>query len=557
MKIFLQLICLFCLIFADAEAQPPAPGGFSTSTLPLFVIDTHGGTIVDEPKITAELGIIDNGEGKTNTLTDPFTAYHGTISIEIRGSSSQQYPKKQYGFTTVTASGEDDDVSLLGFPSEHSWILNAPYTDKTMLRDALTYILSNQIGRYATRTKFCEVFVNEGHGLDYKGVYLLMEKIKRDKHRVNISKMTAADTTGDNLTGGYIFKIDKADKPTDRGWDATYPPFATAARRYLMYQYEYPDIEEIMPQQMDYLKAYVKNFETLMASASYTDPLIGYPSCLDVSSFVDLVIMNELAKNVDGYRLSTFLCKDRASVNDKLFAGPLWDFNLGYGNVNYDDAYLTSGWELDYQSRDVGNAFAAPFWWKKLWADPAFKMKTAVRWKELRTQQLSMTNIFSVMDSLVAVIGEAQQRNYERWPIIGTYVWPNYYYRTSSYADEVTWMKAWLIRRLEWLDRAFAPLEVGVNDIHLGVPLITVLEQNYPNPFNPSTTLRYSTDGMRHVTISVFDMLGRRCATLVNSVTQPGTHTIIWDASGMPGGVYFCRMQSGSYITTIRMSVLK
>jgi len=556
-KMFFSL--LLCAAASVSFAQPLARSSvaFTSSDLPIVVINTHGKTIVDEPKIPADMGIISNGEGRRNVLTDPFNNYNGKIGIEIRGSSSQQFPKKQYGFTTFDAAGADNDVSLLGFPSEHTWVLSAPYTDKTFMRDAITYILSNRTGRYASRTRFCEVFVDEGKGPDYKGIYLLMEKIKRDKNRVNISKMTTADTTGDNVTGGYIYKIDKADKATDTGWDAFYPPFATSARRFLMYQYHYPDPEDIMPQQAAYLQAYDRKFETMMMSASYRDAAVGYPAYIDVKSFADMVCFNELSKNVDGYRLSTYLYKDRTSRSDKLFAGPYWDYNLGYGNCDYADAWITSGFEIDMQSNSSGDAFAPPFWWKKLWADPAFKKVTADRWKALRGAQFSTANLLGLIDSLAAVVAESQQRNYERWPILGVYVWPNKYFTGTSYSDEVSWMKAWIVRRVEWLDKTFAPLGTAVHETGDRVPLINRLEPNYPNPFNPSTTIRYATSERRLVKVGVYDVLGRMTASLVNDVQPAGTYAVEWNAAEVPSGVYFCRMTAGAYVSTVTMVLAK
>jgi hypothetical protein len=536
-----------------AQAALRSVTALTSSNLPIVVINTHGVSIVDEPKITADMGVIYNGEGVRNAVTDPFNHYNGKIAIEIRGSSSQMFEKKQYGFNTVDSVGGDYDVPLLGFPTEHTWILSAQYNDKTLMRDALTYILSNRMGRYASRTKYCEVVING----EYRGVYLLMEKIKRAKSRVNISKMTPADTAGDNLTGGYIFKIDKADKPTDTGWDAMYPPFGGPSRQNRMYLYHYPDPEEIVPQQIRYIQEYERKFEIAMASASYRDTAIGYPALLDVKSFVDMVIMNELTKNVDGYRLSTFLYKDRTSKNDKLFAGPYWDYNLGLGNCDYQDAYLRQGWQLDYISSDgYADAYKPPFWWKKVWADPAFKKQVAIRWKDLRANLLATSTLFSTIDSLSAVVNEGQQRNFERWPILGVKVWPNYFVG-SSFADEVNWMKGWIVNRVDWLDQTLAPLATGVRDERPAVPATSALEQNYPNPFNPATQLRYTTNARQHVSIVVYDVLGRAISHLVDEVIPAGQYTVEWTAARVPSGVYVCRMHAGTSVSVIRMTVVK
>src|SRR6185295_18577145 len=165
---------------------------FSSSNLPIIVIDTHGSIIVDDPKISADMGIIYNGPGIRNNLTDAHNNFDGKIGIEIRGSSSQMFPKKQYGIELTDVSGSSIDVSLLGMPKKDDWVLFAPYNDKSLMRDALAYKLGRDQGRYASRAKYCEVVIN---GV-YEGIYVLFEKVKRDKNRVNIDKLDPAEITG-------------------------------------------------------------------------------------------------------------------------------------------------------------------------------------------------------------------------------------------------------------------------------------------------------------------------------------------------------------------------
>ena len=131
--------------------------------------------IVDEPKVPARMGLIDNGEGVRNNLSDPFNAYDGAIGIELRGSSSMFFPKKSYTVETRDDQGKDRDVELLGLPEEEDWVLHGPYSDKSLMRNVLTYELARRLGSYASRTRFVEVVLNGG----YVGVYVLMEKIKR------------------------------------------------------------------------------------------------------------------------------------------------------------------------------------------------------------------------------------------------------------------------------------------------------------------------------------------------------------------------------------------
>ena len=146
----------------------------TNSNLPIIIINTENGVpIVDDPRVIAHMGVIDNGFGNTNNINDPFTNYDGRIEIEIRGSTSQQYPKKGYGFETQDALGNNLQAALLGMPPENDWILNGPYPDKTMIRNVLTYDLARKMGHYASNTRYCELIVNN----DYRGIYILMERI--------------------------------------------------------------------------------------------------------------------------------------------------------------------------------------------------------------------------------------------------------------------------------------------------------------------------------------------------------------------------------------------
>ena len=521
-----------------AASQPDSV--FTSSNLPIVVIDTHGQTIVDEPKITADMGIIDNGEGVRNYLTDPFNGYDGSIGIEIRGSSSQQFPKKQYGVETRDSTGADMNVSLLGLPDEADWVLSAPYSDKSLVRDALTYTLARQTGRYASRARFCEVVING----DYKGLYVLFEKIKRDKNRVNVSKMAPADTAGDKLTGGYIVKIDKLDGSDTQGWYSGFPPYPGAWQQ-VYYQYHYPEYADLAPQQMGYIQRWMRDFEVAMELPTYADTALGYPHYLDVESFVDGILVSELGKNVDSYRLSTFFHKDRDSKGGKLVMGPLWDFNHAFGNSDYYDGARTAGWQLIYsatnQNFHASDVWQAPFWWKKLFEEPGFAWRTHSRWQELRSGVFSDAAIAATIDSLTGMLSEAQARNFDRWPILGTYVWPNAYV-AQTYAEELEYVKHWVRDRLQWMDVALGMESVTPGEGTDGLPGQIVLDQNYPNPFNAGTEISYRLPFAAHVRLTLYDMLGREVRVLVDEDLAAGVHRARVDANGLAWGAYLYRL---------------
>lgn len=450
---------------------------FESSNLPIVVIDTHGKAIPDDYRIVADMGIIYNGPGQRNYLHQPFNHFQGKIAIELRGSSSQMFPKKQYALETQTETGENLNVSLLGLPKENDWILNGPYSDKTLIRNVLIYQLSREIGQYASRTRFCELILNG----DYRGVYILMEKIKRDKHRVNISKLNPDEIAGDDLTGGYIIKIDKTAGEEVDGWQSIFPPYPGALSR-IYYQYHYPKPDEIVSQQKAYIQKWIFNFEKKLFANTFMDPDSGYYPLIDLKSFIDFFILNEISKNVDGYRLSSFMYKDRDSKDPKMHMGPIWDFNLGFGNANYYHGYQTSGWQVfinyDSQFRDWNDPFMVPFWWEKMMSDSVFVKQIIQRYSELRQSTLSLDHVWGLIDSYVDTLSEAQQRNFERWPVLNQYVWPNYYIG-QTWQDEINWMKNWIKERLQWMDSQLfdqvppqAPSRVTVVDVdHSSVSL--------------------------------------------------------------------------------------
>ncbi len=420
-----------------------------SSNLPIIVIDTYGQAIPDEPKITADMGIIYNGPGQRNYITDPFNHYNGYIGIEKRGSSSQMFPKKSYAVETRDSLGNNLNFPLLGLPQENDWILYGPYTDKTMLRDILAFKIGQDMGHYASRFRFCELVLNA----DYQGVYILLEKIKRDRHRVNIRSMQPTYISGDELTGGYILKIDKYEGSQVGGWNSTFPPYPGAWQR-IYYQYHYPDPDQIVPEQQAYIQGYIFVFESLMNSTLYRDPFAGYYDLINVPSFIDFFLVSELGKNVDSYRLSTFMYKDRDSEGGQLTMGPLWDFNLAFGNADYYEGWQNSGWQLNVSIS--GDYWQNPFWWKKFLADPVFMNRAARRWHELRQNILSTGTLLTFIDSCVVELQEAQARNYLRWPILGTYVWPNWYIG-QTYQDEINFLKTWLQNRINWMNQALNP----------------------------------------------------------------------------------------------------
>lgn len=529
---------------------------FTSSNLPIVVINTNGQEIVDAVKITAEMGIIYNGEGVRNYITDSSNNYNGKIGIEIRGSTSQQFPKKQYAAETRDAAGEDLKVSLLGFPKESDWILFAPYNDKSLMRDVLAYRIASDMGRYASRSKFCEVVLNG----DYVGVYVLLEKIKRDANRVNIKKLESPDTSGTAVTGGYIIKIDKTDGEENDGWYSRYFPFSERNDQ-VFYQYHYPKPVDIVQQQKTFIQNKIFHFETVMKYAlNIADSVTGYPAYINPDSFVDFILANEVAKNVDAYRLSTFLYKNRDDIDPKIYAGPVWDFNLAFGNADYYEGWKTDGWQIDLLT-NIHNipdweSFLTPFWWKNLFEDSTFRNKIYLKWYYLRNNSLVTSKVLSYVDSLVTLLDEAKTRNFERWPVLGQYVWPNPFVG-NTYQEEINYLKTWIVDRLNWLDQNMVGYPTSINTIQNQLPDYFILEQNYPNPFNPTTKIKWQSSLSSWQSLKIYDILGNEMATLVDEFKAAGRYEVDFDGSELASGIYIYKLNVGGLSSAKKFVLMK
>lgn len=293
-SIILCLCALFVLILLscgdDPEPEDPEmtiPPIEAADRLPLIEINTLGNTIVDEPKVSAEMLITQNGE----------TLYSGRLGIEIRGASSQAlFPKKSYGLELWDDNNEDVDASILNMPEEEDWILHGPFSDKSLLRNKLIYDLSRSIGRYASRTEMVELAINDRD----LGAYIFMEKLKRDGERIDISKLNEDENEGEDITGGYILKIDKtAGSNLGDGYNemnsfiSSYRPSNASGDQRIYFLYEYPDAEDITSQQKTYISDYISNFEDALAADNFMDPEEGYRAYIDVSSFIDFFILND------------------------------------------------------------------------------------------------------------------------------------------------------------------------------------------------------------------------------------------------------------------------
>ena len=392
----------------------------------------------------------------TDQNTPAYLNYDGRINIEIRGSSSQTLPKKQYGLTTYKADNVTKvNVSLLGMPADNDWIFNGLGYEPSCIRDYLCFNLSRKIGEYASRTMYFEMILNG----TYNGLYVLQEKIKQGSERVDIMKIATTDNDLPNVSGGYITKADKSNGD----------PVAWTMSSYIgtddvTFINDQPKPDEVTPAQDAYIQSVFENLSST-ASAGNTSLVNGYPSIIDVPSFVDFMIISELSANADAYQFSTFFHKDR---NGKLRAGPIWDNNLTFGY----DLYIwnfnrskTNTWQFSNGDNE------GPRFWTDLFNNPEFKCYFSRRWNQLIQpgQPLNLASIDTLIDRVVATISEATVRENQKWNTLG------------NFPDSIAKIKTWLSQRINWMTTNLGPFTDCSN---VKTPPLVITKIMY----NPSTT---------------------------------------------------------------------
>jgi CotH kinase protein len=399
---------------AIVDPVPPILLQPAAQRLPLLKITTTSGTAIVSKDVymTGAMSLQDSSGAEVA---------RGTLEIKGRGNTTWLFfPKKPYRVKLTTST------SLLGMPANRHWVLLANYSDKTLLRNELAFALSRMAGMaWTPRARWVDLEVNGA----YEGIYQLVEHVRIGADRINIQAMKASDTSATDITGGYLLEVDER-----RGEDFCFNSTMTR----MVFCANDPDVllQPAWARQQAYIVNYIARTDSALFGPKFADPVLGYAAFIDVESAINYNIVEEVVKNVDGsLRFSGFMYKPRGG---KLTFGPVWDFDLAFGNVNYDGADRTDGWH----SRTAQ-------WYTRMFQDPAFAARFRARWGEMKrggTIDSLQRLVFSRANYLSAV----QIRNFERWPILKTYVWPNRVVM-GSYDGEVIAMNAWLLDRTSWM----------------------------------------------------------------------------------------------------------
>jgi len=406
-----------------------------SSNLPVIVINTNGQTLFnDDSYVTATTMVFNDPEARTRI--DGAAEYSSNSGLKIRGSSSAEFPKKQYRLEMRDVQDDDLNVDLLGMGADSDWVLYAPGRfDRSMIANPLMYGLADSLGLPGMETRFVELFLNDDDDeltmQDYDGLYVLTEAIKIDKQRIDIEKLEPTDEFEPALSGGYLLARDRPDE--DEFWFRTPrmgPLFAMVVNR--------PKLDDITEAQKRYIEDYFLAFEEILYGPDPQNPTTGYTAYIEQESWIIAHMLSLLSHDVDMLRVSNYFYKDRQA---RLMNAPVWDFDRSLNSDSrWDDNPLIT-------HAPVSEDPFAFSWWGKLFELPAFDERYRQRWHEARRGPLSLDNLNIRIDRLTATIQEAWVREDVRWGAT-----EGYGSRYSDLNGEIAALKDWMARRLEFLD---------------------------------------------------------------------------------------------------------
>lgn len=478
----------------------PAAAQFS-SDVPLVLLYNFGaGGLPATYNQSAIMMVFGTGSGRASLTNAPDLAVR--IGINIRGNTTVGYAVEVWD-----EYNDDRSVEVLGMPAQSDWVFYMPdIFDSGLMHNPLAYELSNQIGRYASRTRFAEVFLNTSGGTvgytppaagDYNGLWVVVEKIKRDPDRVDIAHLQPENTTPPTVTGGYLLQN------TGGRVDPNERVFYTSLGQQLTYEDpKGPDIQlPARAAQAQYIGDYFNNFEAALTGRGFTNPVSGYAAWIDVDAWIDHHLVNVVTLCADALRLSAFLYKDR---EEKLALGPIWDFDRSQGTTGGGDTRCFNPRAWRGRGSDNGtdffgyDTFMSNVWMNRLFNDPDFWQRWIDRWQQLRRGPYANTNIFRLIDQFASQVRLAQPRMVLRYPETtprsGTVSANGYSYTfKGTYQGEVDFQKQWYADRTDFIDTNF--LSAPVFGLTGGlIPTNAVLTIS-ANTREPNSTIYYTLDG--------------------------------------------------------------
>jgi len=419
-----------------------------TSDLPLMILHNHGGGAV--PVSADQFGMAQTFEpvnGRSSLTNAPTDRAPGIF--HKRGSSTITNAKASFFFEARNELGDDKDESLLGLPAESDWVLYAPNEyDRAMIHNPVAYELARRTGRYASRTRFVVLFLKDssiaGRPIttnDYHGIYVLEEKVKAGKDRVDIAKLDPGDNSLPDVSGGYLLSIDRP-APGETKFTGAGQPMNYIEPRYA---------EMISPPraaQRQYLSNFFNSFDVALNSPNWTNPVTGYAAHVDVDSWIDYHLNAVVTRNIDAVLYSTFLYKPR---DGKLHFGPMWDCDRSQGSDGRD--FNPRVWNCGTSADHFGYS-----WWGRVLTDPNFWQRWIDRYQELRETAFATSNVVAAIDGFASQVRQEQPRDVARWgvaPRSGTVTGAcgfTHNFGAGGFDGEIAWLKRWFSNRFDFID---------------------------------------------------------------------------------------------------------
>lgn len=413
--------------------------------LPVLILDAYGKSKPGREYIDVAFMLVEPNGNEVSFLQEPSVATRA--GLKLRGQSSSNFEKAPYRIELWDNKNDDAKYPLLGMPEDGDWAILSPFPDKSLLRNPLAYELGKSKGLTAPRYRFVEVYINfNGDTVsdrNYEGVYQLVERLEINPSRVNVAKLDDSDLSEPEISGGYFmqFNMGAADPPLIKGngWS----------------DLELTKPNDLTSEQLAWITDYIQKTHNAIHSSNPSDPNTGYPAYIDVDSFVDYIIHNELARQGDSYIRSTRMHKERGG---KLTAGPLWDFDLAYDCFTGFGGFMGGGASIEgFQFQQTMGGMmgmgATCDWFETLMYDSSFQAKVRTRWQELRRGPCSDQQLIALVDSLATQLKSGPQRNFNRWNILGTSTVGGLGTQTTqTWEQQLDILKNFLVQRAAWLD---------------------------------------------------------------------------------------------------------
>ena len=440
-------------------------------------------------------------------------AAYDSLRVRGRGNSTWGLPKKPYRLKF----NRKEKFLGKGHANAKSWTLLANHSDKTLLRNAVASFIGKQLGQpFVPSAEFVDVVLNG----EYLGNYQISDQMQVHRKRVEIAEQKDVPLEGADISGGYFFEFagtldgEKSYFHSNRGQ-------AVAIKS--------PDDDVITGEQKEYLRSFINDFEDRLYSSDYQDSVLGYRAVVDSNTLASWFVANEYTANPDGY-YSTYAYKERGDGH--LYWGPMWDYDIAFNNCYRlrmemtDKLMLHEGYSSGKMKEYV----------QRMYADEWFRQMAGRAWHKAVCQNGIVEKTLAYVDSMAQVIGQSQERNFEKWPIDSRVY--DELVLFSTYQEGVDYLKKFLQEHAEYLSSTL-PNPDGLT----------------PPPPAPANPMGVESDGLYYIynagTGNAADISSSVSSTLCTwAPDEERITTQLWQLTPVTGNYYRIVLQGSNLAIT-------